>query len=226
MRLFNATALTALLILTLATGAAGSTIVIPDNGSSVYFQENPANQQAVRALGQTFQIVSVSETMLTDVVFYFTPATQAQFDYRLYIYEWDSANSRATGTPRYMSLVRNGSQAPSFSNLQVALASSTTYIAFLTTQGVVNNGFADGLLQHNSGNVYAGGQAFSLTTGSGNASSGNGSWTTSSWSAVNGNSDFRFSATFATAVPEPSSLMLMGPCLAGIALWARRRRMR
>ena len=95
----------------------------------------------------------------------------------------------------------------------------------VTTQGVNNNTFSGGLLNHNSGNVYSGGQAFSQSSAvAGNA--GAGTWTTASWAAVNGNTDFQFTAIFtpAAATPEPGSIILAGIGAAAFALSRFRRR--
>lgn len=192
--------------------ANATTLTIPTNGSSVYFQENPsAPGSAVRSLGQTFVTPSLTETVLTDFGFFFSPGTDASFDYRAYVFQWDTATLRATGPALFTSSAQNGSQAPSFAGLNIALDPTLTYIALLTTEGVVNNGWSGGLLYHNSANVYAGGAAYQQTAAGSNGSSGTGSWASTNWSPVSPNSDFQFSATFTAGpspVPEPASVAM------------------
>lgn len=204
--------------------ANASTITIPTNGSSVYFQENPNPNSTLRSLGQTFVVPApFTDTVLTDFAFTFAAGTGTSFDYRAYLFEWDTATTRATGTALFTSAVRNGSQAPSFTGLNLALTPGTVYIALLTTEGALNNGFGDGLLTHHSGNPYAGGAAFSQISPTSNGSTGNGSWTSVAWNPVNGNTDFQFSANFAApaAVPEPASAALIA--LGGAAILGLRR---
>jgi hypothetical protein len=205
--------LSAIALSLLGNVSKASTLTIASNGSTVFFQENPsAPGSAVRSLGQTFVVPApTSENVLTQFVFTFASGTDTSFDYVAKIFLWDSVNTRATGSELFTSTARAGAVgAATFSGLSLTLNPANTYIALLTTEGVVNNGFSNGLLSHNSGNVYAGGQAFQQTSATSNGSSGSGSWTTTAWSAVNSNTDFQFSATFtAAAVPEPGSIALM-----------------
>jgi hypothetical protein len=201
--------------------SSAASITINDNGSDVYFQENPqAPGNAVRTLGQTFSVPTPgTDDVLTDFTFYFKNAN-ANFDYRAYVYQWDTVNLKATGPALYTSSAQNGSQAPTFTGLSIILDPGTTYIAFLTTEGVVNNGYSDSHLLNNSGNVYTGGAAYQQTSSTSHNSSGVGSWDSSAWSALNG--DFKFNANFSSdsvstsATPEPASATMM--LVSGLAL--------
>lgn len=212
----------------LAFGAASyaSSISIPNNGSTVYFQENPQNPGgAVRTLGQTFTLPAPgTDNVLTDFAFALAPWSDTAFDYRAYLFQWDG--SKATGPALFTSAAQIGSQAASFSGLSIELTPGTTYIALLTTQGVVNDGsYSNGFLFNNSGNVYADGGAYQQTSPSSGGSTGIGSWTSVAWTPVNG--DFQFTANFSegsvssSATPEPSSIALI--TLGGAAIIGLRR---
>ncbi len=219
MRLFLSARIVALALSAVAF-ASGGTITIPNNGSSVFFQEAPGASFANRSLGQTFVVPSpTSDNVLTSFSFSFF-SVDAAFSYRAMIFAWDTANTRATGSALFSSGALNGTNAPTFNGLNLALTPGTTYIALLTTQNVVSDGFQNGLLNHNSANVYAGGQAFQQSSSSATGAN----FTNSAWSAVNGNTDFQFNATFTSATPEPSTFALALVGLAGAALGLRRRR--
>lgn len=210
-------------LLALSSIAAAATITIPNNGSTVFFQESPSGS-AVRTLGQTFVVPTpTSENILTSFGFAFASGTDTSFDYKAMIYAWDTVNNRATGSALYTSPNRTGATAPSFTGLNLALTPGTVYIAFLTTQNVVSNGFSNGLLNHNSGNVYSGGQAFQQTSSGPTGTD----VTTAAWTAVNGNTDFQFNATFVSggaSVPEPSSfgMAMLGIAALGLGIFRRR----
>jgi len=154
-----------------------------------------------------------------------TASTQVTFDYRIQLYLWDTANLRASGAALYTSAVRNGSQPASVTGLNLALTPGSTYAAVLTTQGVQNDGFADGFLAFNSVDVYANGSAYQQESSNPNGSSGDGTWTSNAWSA-SGNGDFQFSAVFnglATSAPEPGTLALFAAG-AAVGLFLKRRK--
>jgi len=169
----------------------------------------------------------VSENVLTSFAFTFASGTDTSFDYRAFIFQFDTATAKVQGPALFSTTARNGSQAPSFTGLNVALTSGVTYIALLSTEGAVNNNYANGLLAHNSGNVYGGGGAWNHTSPTSNGASGSGSWGTVAWIPIyppNGNTDLQFTATFAApaAVPEPSTLALLMPALLAVRLGRHR----
>lgn len=217
-----------LLSIGLLQAAFGSTISIGNNGSTVYFQEtNGGNSSIVRSLGQTFVVPTpLSENVLTGFSLFFSGTPDAGFDYRAYIFQWDTQNNQATGPALFTSSVRTGAQAPSFSGLNILLATNASYIAILTTQGAANDSFSGALLAHNSnGAVYTSGAAFQQSSGAPNGNTGTGTWNSAAWTGVNGNTDFQFSATFAegSTVPEPSSLALLAFGVAAVFVNRRRK---
>jgi len=187
-------------------------LFIPGNGGSVFIQETdtPNNNGAVRSLGQTF-VAPAGANVLTDFAFTFTSGTSSGFDYRGMLFQWNQGALEATGAALFTSAAQNGSQAPSFTGLNIALTPGVTYIALITTQGVVNNAFDGALLVSNSGgNPYANGGAYQQTSSPSNGSTGAGSWTTTTWSAAfSANDDFQFNANFQSGVPEPGALGLL-----------------
>ncbi len=80
--------------------------------------------------------------------------------------------------------------------------------------------YSNGFLFNNSGNVYAGGGAYQQTSPSSGGSTGTGSWTSTAWTALNG--DFQFTANFeqgistSAATPEPATLAMID--LGGLAI--------
>jgi len=207
--------------------ASASTITIPNNGGTAFFTEtNGDNPGAVRSVGETFQVPApTAQNILTDFDFFLNSNTDNTLDYRGYIFQWDTVNSRATGSALYTSPARNGTQAAFFGGLNLVLNPVLTYVAFVTTQGVVNNSFSGNLLKHNTADVYAGGAAFQQTITTAGGNSGTGTWATAAWTPVNGNTDFQFTATFIAApIPEPGTLALSGLAALGFALSRLRRR--
>jgi len=217
-----------LLALLVCASANATTIFAPTNGSSVYFQENPnAPGAAVRTLGQTFTVPAPgTDVVLTDFAFAFTSGTEGTFDYRAMLFLFDTVTSQASGSTLFTSEARNGSQVPSFTGLNIPLTPGLTYIAVVTTEGVVNDNFANGLLAHNSTNIYADGSAVSQSSSTSGGTSGTGSWTTTPFTPVGGGSDLQFSATFAEAlpgeVPEPSSILLLSAGVGMLAMFRSR----
>jgi hypothetical protein len=211
-----------------ATFACASTLTIPNNGGTVFIQETTGSpsSSAPRSLGQTFSVPApTTDNLLTEFDFFLAANTDATFDYEGYLFQWDPVNTRATGPALFQSAIRNGTQPASFSGLALLLNPALQYIALVTTQGVVNNTFSNGLLNHNSGNAYLPGQAYQQNSAvAGN--SGVGTWTTAAWTAVNGNTDFQFTAVFASpsSVPEPSSFALF--CMGAVAVVIARFRRR
>ena len=210
------------------TAMAGS-ISIATNGSTVYFQETDGSlNTSVRSLGQTFQVPTpTSDNILNNFSFYFSTSQppDSTFDYRGMIFEFNTGTLMATGPALFSSAVLSaGSNAPSFTGLSLALTPGTTYIALLTTQSVVSNGYSNGFLSHNSdGSTYTDGAGYQQSSTDPNGAD----WTTTAWTVANGAGDFQFTAEFVgAAVPEPSTL---GFGLVGLLLTAagvRRRRVR
>jgi hypothetical protein len=206
--------------------AFASTLTIPNNGSTVFFAETTGAPSAqVRSLGQTFSVPApTTDNLLTEFDFFLAASTETGFDYEGYLFQWDAANTRAIGSALFQSTIRSGPGTAVFSGLTLLLNPALQYIALVTTQGVANNSFSSGLLNHNSTNAYLGGQAFqqnSAVAGSG----GVGTWTTAAWSGVNGTTDFQFTAIFAPAssIPEPGTFVLAGIATAALAFVRRRR---
>ncbi len=107
--------------------AHASAISIANNGSTIYFQENPQNPgSAVRTLGQTFTLPAPgTDNVLSSFAFSLTPWSDAAFDYRAYLFQWDIVGLKATGPALFTSSAMNGPQAASFSGLSVALTPGT-----------------------------------------------------------------------------------------------------
>lgn len=207
----------------LSATATATNITIGGGNGNVYFQENPDPQNVVRSLGQTFMLPAPgTDNVLTGFSFAF-PTDQVPdsgFDFQAYVFEFNTGTLLATGAALYTSAVLNaGTDLPVFTGLSVALTPGTTYIAFLTTQSVVNDGFANGYLRHvyGDGSSYTDGSSFQQN--SANATSNE--WTTTAWSSPGG--DFVFTADFeegppgSTDIPEPSTF---GLGLAGMLLTA------
>lgn len=172
--------------------------------------------------GQTFVLPTLNppHTMLvlTSFTFPISRTGTNSFDFQFYVAQWDG--NKVQGNVLYSSPVANISSATKTDftfTPNLTLTAGTTYIAFASTskQSTLtsgNEGAAQFELAPNS--AYAGGQFFFLDNGQ-----DAGRWSTDNWGALN--NDLGFTATF-SAVPEPSSLVLVG--LAALAATARRRR--
>lgn len=209
----------ALLSFSLLPAAFAGTISIDSPTTGYTLSEGSSGSSIRRTVGQTFVVPNpTSEDTLTDFAFAFFGTPQVTLDYQAYIFAWDTATSRPTGGALYTSDARTGAQAPSFSGLNVVLTPGTTYVAFLTTQGVPggNNNDTLGTVALNTTNPYAGGTAVyqsSSTTST--------AFTSSAWNVDSG-FDMQFSATFVNAVPEPSTWGMFTTALGCLVLLRKR----
>jgi len=165
--------------------------------------------------------VSLDANVLTSFAFAFA-TVDATFDYQARIYVWDTGLLKATGPALYTSAPVNGTSAPTFSGLTLALTPGATYIAFLTTQNVSSNTFSNATLKMNTADVYAGGSAYAQSS----LQPGNVDFTVQPWGLVNQReNDLNFRATFEPVVtPEPAAAGLTLAGLIGLVYGAQQRR--
>jgi hypothetical protein len=211
--------------LVLLTGSAAfalaSTISIPGSGGSFTINEQPDSIQTERTLGQVFVVPTpLNEFVLKSFGFAMQPG-QDGVDYRGYIYEW--ANDRATGPALFASAALTTPDPPSFFGLSLVLDPAKEYIAFLTTQGGLNNSVGALNLVANFTNPYGPGSAFLQQSTLPFTGLLSGDWTTAPWVEIFV-ADLQFEARFdAAEVPEPSTFAVAVATLAALALTRHRR---
>lgn len=147
-----------------------------------------------------------------------------------YLYAFDAANRRVTGSALWSFLNIAGSSndfafdTKTFATGNLTLTPSATYLFLITTsnQSAVP-GDASNLVGANDTDAYAGGSFWIATNGTSTA----GLFAAGAFAAVDGVSDANFAAVFlsdAQVVPEPRALLLFGAGFCALLACSARRR--
>jgi hypothetical protein len=186
-------------------------------------------------LGQSF-IVPVGETRLDAFTFWLRDnAVTGSTPYHAYVFDWDPATRRTGASYLYRSAAQDFTGAPtptpvSFSTGGLDLVAGQSYIAVLSSVEFPNapSGLRPGAVVSTNwpNDGYAGGMSYTRP-----GPAGLGTLTQNPWFALGGTGDdlaFRadFSAAQLSPVPEPTTVTLLGVGALGVALVARRRRLR
>ena len=191
-----------LVLLLTAHMVFSGTITINNNGATVQVQEDPAANLVRRATGQTFIVPApTTQNRLTEFSFEIG-GVPSGFDYEVFIYQWDGVD-RPTGSPLFSSgpQTANAAGVVTFSGLTIDLTAGTPYIAFITTQGVVNDVATSAFFMTNNGNVYTDGENWDLTSTSTSSTALSATWAL----VAPGQFDMDFNATFGDVPVELQS---------------------
>ena len=199
----------------------------------------PAGGTQFGSVGQSFTVEAGAATRLTDFQFWISNVDGfGAAQYHAYVFPWDAATRRITGDFLFRSALQTGTDSPgpvplSFATGGLDLVGGQRYIAVLSTAELAATpaGTFGGLFESTAGanaDPYPGGAAYTLVS---LYSAGLPGVVGGTWTVAGGNTsghDFAFRAAFTTAavtpIPEPSTVVLLGTGVLGVALAVRRRR--
>lgn len=174
--------------------------------------------------GQTITTPGNPNIILESFSFWFGASNVATYnlDFRAFVYEWNTATNRAVGAALFASAVLNRTGTSASPNVQttfntgsLVLTPGNIYVLFVSTLGLPGVGTMR--LEANNANAYAGGGVVFM-----NNAANTGAWTANQWGSLN-NFDMHFEAQF-SAVPEPSTWILLATGLLVLGIVARNRR--
>jgi len=215
-------------LLCIASQAAAQTVISTTGGGTPL---SPFGKPDAQTFGQTF--TTPADNFLQSFTFYLTAAPSLTF--RAYVFEWDVALGRATGSPLFVSNPIIGPLGFDLGFIDVpvnvggmSLNPGNPYVAFFSSsgQGTLGEIALQSAWDSPAANQYSGGAFVYLNNGE-----NTGVFTTQAWSTdrQGAGSDARFTMVFTTTTPEPSSLALVFTAalsLGGFRLGGRRTKAR
>jgi hypothetical protein len=214
------------IVLVCVATTAGSQTVISTTGGGAPL--TPFGKPDAQTFGQTF--TTPTANLLQNFTFYLSPAPSLTF--RAYVFAWDAASVRATGSALFTSSPIIGPLGSGFNAITVnvgglLLNSDAMYVAFFSSsgQGTLGEIALQSSWDSPATNQYSGGAFVFLNNGE-----NSGAFTTQTWSTnrQGPGSDARFTMAFTSVAPEPSSLILSltGVLSLGAVTVVRRRKSR
>ena len=213
--------------------SSAQTINLPSNDATT----GPFGKSATATYGQTF-IAPVGFNFLQNFSFWLSndPANQAvnssSLKFRAYVMQWDASAGNAVGSALYTSSIQSGPSASSqrydFASANTLLNGNFQYVAFLSASGLFGSitvAEAKAGVEASLSGTYTGGQF--VFTDNGDSF---GKLTTDPWDFAGGLPEYQahFTANFSraaiTAVPEPSSLILLVSGLSALLVMVARKK--
>ena len=212
-------------LLCCATLASAQTTIGAPGGAEV----GSFGKSNTQTYGQTFTVPTNGDSRLD--TFSFWMQDRPGLDFRGYVYAWDVAAGRATGSALFTSALMSAPSAGSgYHEVAVAtggldLTGGNMYVAFLSASGVAGSGQTS--WEFSTGDTYAGGEFVFYNNGEDLSLLTTYAWD-SNWSGVD--RDLRFAMTFngadVSVTPEPASVLLAASgllALGGLGTLRRRR---
>ncbi len=176
-------------------------------------------QYSSETYGQTFTATG-PEIVLDSFSFWMKEKDLGYLDpveFAAYVMRWDAATKRATGPVLYDSGLTAVGVYPTLQKLTfntggIPLTAGQVYVAFISASLYLDNNFGVGWVGYRGSDVYSGG-GFYLANNANNFSALTSTpW--EDWYSDGGTRDLAFQASFSdpsnSAVPEPSSLVILG----------------
>jgi uncharacterized protein YhjY with autotransporter beta-barrel domain len=149
----------AALHLSLAGFAAAQTITVPANSSDAAW--GPSNSYS---FGETITVPVGSDQLQSFSFAGLNTIAGGDFDYKTYIYAFNTSTSQVVGSALYTSGVQTltSTQAPDLITPNLTVTAGDVYLVYVSSSGLTTNPNGQGLMQVNTSKPYAGGEFYQV----------------------------------------------------------------